>query len=267
MPQFPLRLQHYLPASSIFCKDFSINAFEMVGVPHEEDIKVHITVKCDLLKINLMKHLSNRESWKEVLFCSNSVREKQRGNSTNLIALCFSSKCRRWGVSIYSKQGRMFWEDGGARGQGDTCTSRCWAAWGRLPHRQLPGRIQPGLSAALVSAMLSLMPHSHQCHVLVNATPGSSALKSSQGFCFFTYTSINPQICCTGKELCISLISGLSRMRAHWVIAMRNFSCFSNCSGWAAGDQHSPRYIQIKLMQLLWYRRLCLLQASISAIS
>lgn len=90
MPQFPLRLQHYLPASSIFCKDFSINAFEMVGVPHEEDIKVHITVKCDLLKINLMKHLSNRESWKEVLFCSNSVREKQRGNSTNLIALSVS---------------------------------------------------------------------------------------------------------------------------------------------------------------------------------
>lgn len=63
VPQFPLRLQHYLLASSIFCKDFSINTLEMVGVPHEEDMtKVHIAVENNLLKITLMKYLSNRES-------------------------------------------------------------------------------------------------------------------------------------------------------------------------------------------------------------
>lgn len=46
VPQFPLRLQHYLLACSIFCNDFSVNTCETVGVPHEEDIiKVHITVK------------------------------------------------------------------------------------------------------------------------------------------------------------------------------------------------------------------------------
>lgn len=53
VPQFPLRPQHYLLASSIFCKNFSINTSEMVGVPHEEDtIKVHITVKRQFVKNN-----------------------------------------------------------------------------------------------------------------------------------------------------------------------------------------------------------------------
>lgn len=168
----------------------------MVGVPHEEALKVHITVKCDLLKINLMKHLSNRESWKKVLFCSNSVKEKQRGNSTNLIPLSVSPANAGGEVclSIASRAG-CFGRTVVPEGQGDTCTSRCWAACRQLPHCQLPGRIQPGLSAALISATLSLMPHSHQCRMLVNATPGSSALQSSQGFCFFTYASINSRIC------------------------------------------------------------------------
>lgn len=56
VPQFPLRLQDYLLASSIFCKDFSVNPSEMAGGPHEEDMKkVHITVKNSLLKTSVME--------------------------------------------------------------------------------------------------------------------------------------------------------------------------------------------------------------------
>lgn len=61
-------------------------------------------------------------------------------------------------MSAYSEQGRMRWEASGAGGDKVTPAPRSAERLGRrLPRSRPPGGIQPGLSAALVNAALSLM--------------------------------------------------------------------------------------------------------------
>lgn len=125
-----------------------------------------------------MKRLSNRESWKVVLFCSNSIRESQRGDGTSLIlrrgtrphSVAGAASAQRlyvpnWAVFLRQTQGvsGVCMKCAGQDAMGGW---RCWGGtrWHlllgrRLPHSRLPGRIQPGLSSALVNATLSLMPH------------------------------------------------------------------------------------------------------------
>lgn len=106
-----------------------------------------------------------------MLFCSNNLRESQRGNSTNFVCSggqgqelwvpCLHSmavipncpvllwQTQGWDVSIYSKQVRMWWEDGSA-GRDKVTPVPCGAGW---LSRRLPG-------------VWGLRAGAHYCHIL-----------------------------------------------------------------------------------------------------